>query len=155
MNKKCKTCQQDKSILDFSYQDKKNNKRRNSCKVCLKKYDQKYNKSLVGRQVRKEYDASPGRQFYMCKLAAKRRNYLFDLTYEQFLTFQNKNCFYCNTPLEKISLDRDNNNLGYIFENLIPCCTQCNFLKGKIENKELFLSHIQKIADYQRIKNGK
>lgn len=155
MIKKCKTCNQEKSILEFSFQNKGKNIRRNSCKVCLKEYDRSYNKSSVGQRVRREYDSSPQRQFYMYKLAAKRRNHFFNLTFEEFVSFQNKDCFYCGTSLDKISLDRDNNKIGYVLENLIPCCSQCNFLKGKLENKEIFLSHIKKIANYQKVKNGK
>lgn len=81
--------------------------------------------------------------------AAKRRNLIFNLTFEEFLNFTNKNCYYCNSfPKQTFKnqnhhgnyiyngIDRINNNLGYEINNCITCCKICNFSKGKMTQEE-------------------
>lgn len=80
-------------------------------------------------------------------LDAKRRSKFVGLTYEEFLEFTKKpTCHYCEAPLvwephlRAISetrnaraiynLDRKNNSLGYVKENLVECCGRCNAGKG-------------------------
>ena len=60
---------------------------------------------------------------------ARERNRVFNLTKEQFDEITKKVCHYCNNS-EKIGIDRVNNDNGYVIENCIPCCKECNFLKG-------------------------
>ena len=44
-------------------------------------------------------------------------------------------CDYCGGPLGKSGhgLDRKDNRLGYLPENVVPCCGGCNEIKGKLE----------------------
>lgn len=85
----------------------------------------------------------------------KKENIEFNLTFEEFLSIiQNNNCHYCNDMIkyEKYSrvwgktnsrahqLDRKDNNLGYIKDNLVTCCWDCNRLKSNKFTYEEFLS---------------
>lgn len=102
------------------------------------------------------------------KHQAKVRNYTFELTQDQFKSLTSSNCFYCKTipKAEKMSfsknlkvrehskylyngIDRKNNNIGYIYENCVPCCKRCNFMK-KNQSYEDFINHIFKIVDNLR-----
>ena len=38
-------------------------------------------------------------------------------------------CDYCGETELKMTLDRVNNNKGYIKENVEPCCIRCNYIK--------------------------
>lgn len=75
----------------------------------------------------------------------RNNNVEFKLTFEEFLIVINKpECHYCENILiynkhsrnEGVSLtrahqlDRKDNNKGYIFDNLVPCCWECNRLKS-------------------------
>lgn len=80
---------------------------------------------------------------------SKRRNLTFSLDLELFSELISSKCTYCGREpysflrykykdrgLLYNGLDRVNNNLGYIKENVTPCCPQCNFLKGTMNQKE-------------------
>lgn len=86
--------------------------------------------------------------FNHAALDAKRRGKSFSLTYAEFLEFTQKpTCHYCGTALtwephlRTISetrntraiynLDRKDNSLGYVKENLVECCGRCNAGKGE------------------------
>ena len=42
-------------------------------------------------------------------------------------------CFYCKNELPKMGggVDRKNSSGGYSVENCVPCCTNCNKIRGK------------------------
>jgi len=73
----------------------------------------------------------------------------FDLTLEQFASLtENVDCSYCggkSLGKEYVGIDRISPAKGYIFDNCIPCCNICNFMKYN-HTKEFFLAHILKIA---------
>lgn len=48
-------------------------------------------------------------------------------------------------------IDRINNDLGYIFQNCVPCCGPCNVMKGDKSEKE-FMDRIHKILVFQELK---
>lgn len=72
----------------------------------------------------------------------KRTKYKkFDLSFEDFLEFVKiKNCHYCNKHINwtkhtgkgnhRSNLDRKDSNIGYVKNNLVVCCKECNYMKG-------------------------
>ena len=73
---------------------------------------------------------------------AKKRNYCFELTYEQFEKLTLTNCKYCNIKPNYIlpnrnktefctynGIDRVDNTQGYTLNNVVSCCKICNFAK--------------------------
>jgi hypothetical protein len=91
---------------------------------------------------------------------AKSRNYEFTLTKDQTKALILSNCFYCNVQpsntktnkdtgfeLKYNGIDRKNNNIGYIPENVVSCCKRCNYLKSDT-NIEDFLNHIKQIYEF-------
>lgn len=75
---------------------------------------------------------------------AKKRNHQFDLTMEQFKVLLDGNCFYCNCSPSQIKKTKDNsiyiyngidrvdNTMGYVLENCVSCCKECNSKKSGI-----------------------
>ena len=74
---------------------------------------------------------------------AKRDQKACSLTYEEFLDLiKIPECFYCGDPVEwsvcglstahpnKYNLDRMDNAKGYHKDNLVVCCSSCNYSKG-------------------------
>jgi hypothetical protein len=104
------------------------------------------------------------------KNGAKKRNFEWLLSYDDFVSISTKPCFYCesnpnkwdcmtNAPsLQKDSpnvnpkdyeiyftgIDRYNSNLGYTVENSVPCCKNCNRAKSDLSFDD-FKEHIKKI----------
>lgn len=67
-------------------------------------------------------------QFSAAKNIAKQRGLSFELTFEQFAVLRTKSCHYCGWPLTETStgLDRLDDTKGYLSENVVPCCWECN-----------------------------
>jgi len=100
------------------------------------------------------------------KKSAKLRNYVFDLSIEEFEILIQSNCYYCNSlPLKgfnfsrkrKINnnddfkyngVDRINNNLGYIKNNCVSSCYICNNAKNILDLND-FLNWVKKLYLYQ------
>lgn len=115
--------------------------------------------------------AARNRLFYYYKKGAKRKNLEFELTIEQFERLTKSNCFYCgvkpsNSMLNEVikkrmngdyiynGIDRVDNTRGYVIDNVIPCCSKCNYMKNSSEVSE-FLEHILKIAKHHKLSGEK
>lgn len=75
------------------------------------------------------------------------------------------NCYYCGSPptgefhktykngetskILRNGIDRIDSNKGYIKSNVVPCCSTCNYMKNNL-SQQVFLDHIEKIAEFQR-----
>jgi len=89
-----------------------------------------------------------------------------ELTYEQYLSFVNKNCHYCDTKLNwdkytnkyeghssyAYNLDRKDSNTHYTLDNCVACCYRCN--KGKFNNYSYKEWVIMTQALKENLKNG-
>jgi len=61
------------------------------------------------------------------KYSAKKRNIIFDLSFEEFCSFIEDPCHYCGTITKgRVGIDRINNNAGYFMKNCVCCCKVCN-----------------------------
>lgn len=98
-----------------------------------KSSDDKYGKSVKGRLT--NYKAS-----------AKIRNREFTLDLKYFIDNWNKNCYYCGDKINGIGIDRKDNNIGYIKENVVLCCEMCNRMKLNY-TLDNFLLHCEKIVN--------
>jgi len=104
------------------------------------------------------------------KNGAKRRNFEWRLSYVDFVRISTQNCFYCNSKpskwdcmsnspsLQKDSpnvvhkeyeilfngIDRFDTKIGYIVENCVPCCKNCNRAKSDLQFED-FKEHIKTI----------
>lgn len=105
-------------------------KRRITSKACREKY---------------QYNKQPKFRYATYKRGAVRRKLEFDLTLEEFSSFWNTNCSYCNDPIEGIGLDRKDNNKGYTKDNIVACCTVCNWMKHKMTHDK-FIEQCNKIS---------
>lgn len=99
-----------------------------------------------------------------------------DISFDQFIKLSQQNCFHCgskvhdsgrikirtsklrvngtrttkNTPtissFQYHGLDRIDNHIGHMINNILPCCWPCNNLRGG-RSLSAFLDHINKIID--------
>lgn len=84
------------------------------------------------------------------KYYAEKRKYVWELTKEEVKNLINQNCYYCgkkpsqkkwlNRQTKKFILyngiDRIDNKKGYIKENVVTCCKNCNRSKNKMSQRE-------------------
>ncbi len=73
------------------------------------------------------------------------REIQFEITFAQFVTLWGKPCAYCGAGINTIGLDRIDNTLGYIFSNVAPCCSVCNYMK-RMWGCEFFIAHCWKVV---------
>jgi hypothetical protein len=76
------------------------------------------------------------RRYSILKSKAKTYHQDFTLTQEDYEKLVAENsCAYCNGPLPEAGygIDRQNNKLGYVHGNCVPCCEHCNERKGRLE----------------------
>ncbi len=92
------------------------------------------------------------------KNSANERGYAFDLTQSQFQGLTSESCFYCGMPPNRTyqtpdsptaytynGIDRMDNTRGYVLDNCVPCCWQCNKLKSTMPYAE-FTAWLDRIA---------
>ena len=87
------------------------------------------------------------------KKSASLRGYFFDLSENQFFHVVNSNCGYCGDKprmysdgLVRNGIDRVDNNVGYVHQNIIACCSTCNSMKGTLSYSE-FRDKCNKISN--------
>ena len=142
--KKCTKCFEEKHINEF-YGKKQIISR---CKSC-------HNKCVMSKRQEnlikyKEYLKETWNQPYMIyarkKANAKSENIEIPITKNEFIQWYNSQeiaCHYCGLKPEdfkltedpqlfkkiNLGLDRMNNNLGYLLDNIVLCCNRCNTIK--------------------------
>jgi hypothetical protein len=109
------------------------------CKACsnAKRGKQMRGKPLV------EHNANAWSRYCGYRISATQRGHLFRLSFEDFLEITGGDCTYCGQPPSNSSgqhtahapfaysgIDRVENDVGYLKENCVPCCTLCNVAKG-------------------------
>jgi rfaE bifunctional protein nucleotidyltransferase chain/domain len=93
--------------------------------------------------------------FSFYKSNANRRKIGFDLNFDTFLEMINQKCFYCarepfntycknNRTCLYNGIDRVDNKLGYLINNVVTCCKYCNKLKGT-HDVDIFLDTARRI----------
>jgi hypothetical protein len=100
------------------------------CSVKKNKIDSKKNKE------KHQYHKQPKYKYARYEYGAIKRGLVFELTIDEFNSFWNTNCSYCNEPIQGVGIDRKDNNIGYTKENCIPCCTICNFMKHTLSHED-------------------
>jgi hypothetical protein len=157
-------------VIEFSHRERKITLYKCQCE-CGNIKNVGYN-SLIGGNTsscgclrRKNIENSQYKaMFNMYKYSANKRGLEFHLEFSVFKDMTSKNCFYCEAspapkPLSfqnkkngiteertiKVNgIDRVDNDQGYVLQNCVPCCSDCNFMKQDL-SMEQFLDKINKI----------
>jgi len=131
---------------------------------CLKKENGTKLGLNFNRVVNLSIERTKKESYYKYRSGAKKRNYIFELTFDKFIELVSDNCFYCGTePLLKQRLvinkvyenpiflrngvDRINNKLGYTLDNCVTCCSICNRAKNDMEYSD-FKLWIERLTKY-------
>jgi hypothetical protein len=92
-----------------------------------------------------QYHKRPKNVYNRYQRGATRRNFVFELSFEEFNELINKSCHYCGDTPKQIGIDRVDNTLGYTSNNVVSCCTECNFMKHTM-NYQTFINKCIKIS---------
>jgi hypothetical protein len=120
-----------------------------------------YNREIVSRIKRiKEGEAAFRLVYRTYLIGASNRNLSFELNEDIFRDLTSKECSYCGRSPNRISrnkgnngeyiyngLDRVDNSRGYEIDNVVPCCWDCNRMKGDMSREEFFVT-IKRIYNY-------
>lgn len=158
--RRCYICKKLKGLENNFYRDRsQSNNFAYRCKKCdnnlyklnykVRKRRKNYAKRLYKTPKHKEYRErlarKPERIYGIYSRNAKKRNYAFNISFNEFMIFWQKPCYYCRQKIATIGLDRIDNSKGYEKLNLVSCCKLCNRAKGKL-SKGAFIKMCQIIA---------
>lgn len=119
-------------------------------------------KSCQGQQYDKSIHLAIRLYFSKIRTSALKRNYVFELTLDQFIGLIQQPCKYCNAnddikrmaqsskprwALRCNGIDRWDNTMGYIYENCVPCCARCNRAKDDMSGYE-YINHCRKVTKH-------
>ena len=98
--------------------------------------------------------------YHKYEIQARERNLAWSLTGARFDEFTSQACHYCGLPPSNrkrkpgingdfvySGLDRMDNLQGYEEGNVVPCCIECNRLKGKMPYSR-FTTWLDRIVSY-------
>ncbi len=101
--------------------------------------------------------------YRVTKYNAIKRGYTFNISKELFGKIVKQNCFYCGCPPSNIAtrnkklflgvftyngLDRKDNSVGYLEENIVSCCKTCNYAKHTLSFND-FMEWIKRLCSFQ------
>jgi hypothetical protein len=67
----------------------------------------------------------------------EKRKLSSEIDFERFKQLVALSCWYCNKP-NAGGIDRVKNEFGYTTLNSVPCCSDCNFLKGSFSAPDFY-----------------
>lgn len=145
--KKCITCKVEKELSGFSKRKDKKDGLQPGCKACCKKQNQEWrknNREYVGNKLR----TTEGK-YRSLNSKAKFKGLEMKISFKQYTEIlKNNKCYYCDISLigtSGSSLNRIDNNKGYLVSNVKPCCGICNKIMNNFSIEELS-SRVYKIV---------
>jgi len=154
--KHCGGCNNELELTQFSNLKRSWDGLNSRCKSCcynymknskgVKEYRENYrkeNRKILSDKRRARTNSISGK-YSSYKSDAKRRDYSFELSIDEFSSMWQKPCSYCGDSIDTIGIDRIDNSLGYTSDNTEPCCKQCNIAKNNMSRND-FLELIKRI----------
>lgn len=125
---------------------------------------------LAARMNKPNFEAFKNEIYKNYVRAAKKRNYNFELTKNEFITLIGGDCYYCDTKpnmtwygtkrtivntdgFKYNGVDRKDNTVGYTIDNCVSCCKICNNSKNTLTEKD-WLTWVKRIYEYQKLNNN-
>jgi hypothetical protein len=113
-----------------------------------------------GRRSMSDFEAAVKRMWSAYRNNAPRRSYEFLLSEGEFRGLITQPCGYCGRLSEELyasyagykavainGLDRVDSSRGYVLDNVVPCCKDCNYMKRRYSVEDFF-AHVKRIVDY-------
>jgi hypothetical protein len=150
--KVCSVCKTAKPVDEFHKSKSAKDGLRYPCKICCNTANKIYRRTDRGRaqrvvQALRWQSKNPiAHGFGQYRRNAVLRHHEFKLTREEFESFMGVPCHYCGAVSEQVGLDRVVNSLGYSSDNVVSCCSACNYAKRK-GTQEDFIELCRAVAE--------
>lgn len=108
-------------------------------------------------------EAAFRRMYYQYRKSADKRGLRFELTEDCFRNLTKQPCHYCGQEPSNAwashhdtgdyicnGIDRKDNDLGYVPDNCVPCCKQCNYFKIDMDY-EAFIRYLDRVAAFRSL----
>ena len=152
--KKCTRCKVEKELSEFNKIKKSKDGLAYYCKACAAIRDKKWyenNKERKKESSKKWHENNKEHVYNLnrttkvryrhLKNSAKSRDLEMQISFEQYAEIiKESKCYYCDASLVGTtgsSLNRIDNNKGYLVENVKPCCGTCNSIMNNYSIEEL------------------
>jgi hypothetical protein len=79
-----------------------------------------------------EYQRTTKARFIFARSHSKHYKRDWSITFEEYENLLNRACFYCGSSIlnqKGVGLDRIDNKKGYLLNNVLPCCGDCNYIR--------------------------
>ena len=108
----------------------------------------RWTRSENGGKFKDRHKASGSTRLSGTKYGAKKRGLDWELTDDVALALIRSSCHYCGQPPIN-GIDRKDNGIGYIVDNCVPCCSQCNRAKH-IQTYSEFQAYLDRIVAFRK-----
>ena len=140
-------------LSNFRYRESKRPRRLlyqdENTKQCVALQEKRKKDEKMASKIRGiKYRNKPWNKYNIYRRSAKKRGLLFNLTFYTCNNLFHAPCHYCNIPPIKNILngiDRVDNNKNYDDDNVVSCCSTCNYMKY-IYDYDMFLSKCKVIT---------
>lgn len=134
-NYKCKDCCAKRRDIYYN----------NNRDEILRKSREHYN--INKEKIQEERRHNCNRKYSQYKSAAKIYGRIFNISLEEFISVVTTPCNYCGSYDNPNGLDRVDNEIGYVLDNVVSCCGICNSMKNNLLLSE-FIDKVSKIYKY-------
>lgn len=142
-SKICSRCESDKPISEFSKRNR-DGLCNAICKVCCSEISQRHIRKVKTRWLNSKSSA-----------IKRKGDGWWGVIENEYASLMSQKCHYCGGELNLtgVGLDRKQNDLGYVRDNVVPCCKQCNVVKNNFFTYEemMFLSPVLETIREARI----
>lgn len=110
-----------------------------NCKRCLEflsldNFCSMPNPPYFRSECKRCHNNKPAKYYSLIKLKSKKQDILFNISLDDFLSVFNYNCFYCNNKLRHPKISLKNKEFGYIKNNIIIVCEDCQSFRYDMEH---------------------
>lgn len=145
----CECCQKTYTVQRRSLKTKN----RRLCLVCVSAIGAR---AVAGKPAHNRLPRSTGqfnRLYATYVKGAADRGLAFDLSQNEFGVITKQSCFYCGCPPSTIwnvarkgnpepyiynGIDRLDSDIGYVADNVVACCSICNYMKQELSVSDFF-----------------
>lgn len=116
-------------------------------------------RSSASKKRKPSKDVLLNRLYWLYVNSAKHRGIKFDLEYDDVLVVIQLPCHYCGRigvrqyskkgvgVIDVNGMDRKDSSVGYTKNNILPCCSTCNYMKHKLSYID-FLKQVSTIHNH-------
>jgi hypothetical protein len=102
----------------------------------------------------KQRSFTPRKRWTSARFNASKKGIIWQIKFDDYCKLISENCRYCELPINTtgIGLDRKDSSLGYLLENVVPCCFICNTVKNAFLSFEDMLI-VGKVIKRRKLEN--